>query len=68
MCLVNVYNSTCVTTLWFILSGKMKLTTICEDNSALFIQKGDIKIQKICSCENLTNLFTKSLPSRISQD
>jgi len=70
--------------------GKMKLTTIYEDNSACIAQlkegyikgnrtkhilpkfffthdlqrNGNIEIQKIHSCENLANLFTKSLPRR----
>lgn len=28
-------------------------------------KSGDISIQKICSCDNLADLFTKLLPSRI---
>jgi len=27
-------------------------------------RNGDVEIQKICACENLTDLFTKSLPRR----
>jgi len=43
---------------------RMESTTIYEDNSALFNWKDDIEIQKIRSCENVADLFTKSLPRR----
>ena len=51
-------------------SKKMESTIIYEDNIALFYWNGDIKIQKICSCENLTSLFTnqRELLSNGSQD
>jgi len=71
-------------------SGKMKSTTIYEDNNACIAQlkeeyikgdrtknilpkfffthdlqrNGDVEIQKVRSCENLADLFTKSLPRR----
>ena len=45
-------------------SGKGESTILYEDNSELFNWKSDIEIQMTYSCENLTNLFTKSLPKR----
>jgi hypothetical protein len=36
-----------------------------KENYGLFVNKCDISIQQIRSCENLTDLFTKSLSSRI---
>jgi len=39
----------------------MESTTIYEKNNALF---GDIEIQNIRSCENVTYLFTKCSPMR----
>ena len=41
---------------------RMKSTIIYEDNSTLFNWKDDVEIQKIRLCENLLDLFTKSLP------
>jgi len=38
MHLVKVYNSTCATILWWFIHGKMKSTTIYEDNSACIAQ------------------------------
>ena len=38
-------------------SAKMESTIIYEDNSLLFNWKDDTNIQKIRSCENLTNLY-----------
>jgi len=43
---------------------RMELTTIHEDNSGLFNWKDDVEIQTIRSCENLADLFTKSLLRR----
>ena len=43
---------------------RIESTTIYEDNNALFNWKDDVEIQKIRSCENLIDLFTKSLPMR----
>jgi len=38
---------------------RMESTTIYEDNSALLSWKDDVEIQKIRSCKNLADLFTK---------
>jgi len=43
---------------------RRKSTIIHEENSALFNWKDDVEIQKIRSCENLADLFLKSLSMR----
>ena len=43
---------------------RMESTTTYKDNSALLNWNDDVEIQKIRSCENLVDLFTKSLPRR----
>ncbi|XP_021771749.1 uncharacterized protein LOC110735879 [Chenopodium quinoa] len=39
-------------------------TTIFEDNTTCISQDEEIDIQQIQSCDNLADLFTKSLPSK----
>ena len=58
--LVKVYNSTCARNLW-LSPTKTESKIIYEDNSALFNWKDYVDIQKIRSCKNLADLFTKSL-------
>jgi len=58
-CVINTYEKLVVYH-----RKKMESTTMYWDNNVLFNWKGDIEIQKINSCEKLTDLFTKSLQKR----